>query len=60
LRFASWAKAARGVVHHVGVYLGNDTMLSSLQTGSPVLVSSLAAQPFASEYAGARRYVAMA
>ena len=52
--------AAHGVVHHVGIYLGNNTMLSSLQTGSPVLVSSLAAQPFASEYAGARRYVAVA
>ena len=49
--------AAQGVVHHVGIYLGNNTMLSSLQTGSPVLVSSLAAQPFASEYAGARRFV---
>ena len=49
--------AAHGVVHHVGIYLGNNTMLSSLQTGSPVLVSSLAAQPFASEYAGARRFV---
>ena len=52
--------AAHGVVHHVGIYLGNNTMLSSLQTGSPVEVSSLAAQPFASEYAGARRYVAVA
>jgi len=52
--------AAHGMVHHVGVYVGNNTMLSSLQTGSPVEYSSLAAAPFASEYAGARRYVAVA
>jgi gamma-D-glutamyl-L-lysine dipeptidyl-peptidase len=49
--------ASNGFVHHVGIYLGNNTMLSSLQTGSPVEVSSLAAEPFASEYAGARRFV---
>jgi cell wall-associated NlpC family hydrolase len=49
--------ASHGVVHHVGIYVGNDTMLSSLQTGSPVEYSSLSAQPFASEYSGARRYV---
>jgi cell wall-associated NlpC family hydrolase len=49
--------ARNGVVHHVGFYLGNDSMLSSLQTGSPVLVSALSTQPFAAEYAGARRYV---
>ncbi len=49
--------ATNGVVHHVGIYVGNDTMLSSLQTGSPVEYSSLSAQPFASEYSGARRFV---
>ncbi|HEY0871567.1 MAG TPA: NlpC/P60 family protein, partial [Acidothermaceae bacterium] len=49
--------ASNGVVHHVGIYVGNDTMLSSLQTGSPVEYSSLSAQPFASEYSGARRFV---
>ncbi|HWF42943.1 MAG TPA: C40 family peptidase [Acidothermaceae bacterium] len=49
--------ASNGLVHHVGIYVGNNTMLSSLQTGSPVEYSSLAAQPFASEYAGARRLV---
>ncbi len=52
--------ASNGLVHHVGIYVGNNMMLSSLQTGSPVEYSSLAAQPFASEYAGARRYVAVA
>ena len=49
--------ATNGVVHHVGIYVGNDMMLSSLQTGSPVEYSSLSAQPFATEYSGARRYV---
>ena len=49
--------ASNGLVHHVGIYVGNNTMLSSLQTGSPVQYSSLAAQPFASEYSGARRLV---
>jgi gamma-D-glutamyl-L-lysine dipeptidyl-peptidase len=50
--------ASNGLVHHVGIYMGNNTMLSSLQTGDPVEVSSLSAQPFASEYAGARRFIA--
>ncbi|HEY5456952.1 MAG TPA: C40 family peptidase [Acidothermaceae bacterium] len=49
--------ASNGLVHHVGIYVGNNMMLSSLQTGSPVEYSSLAAQPFASEYSGARRLV---
>jgi gamma-D-glutamyl-L-lysine dipeptidyl-peptidase len=49
--------ASNGLVHHVGIYVGNNTMLSSLQTGSPVEYSSLSAQPFATEYSGARRYV---
>ena len=49
--------AHNGLVHHVGIYVGNNTMLNSLQTGSPVELSSLSAQPFASEYSGARRYL---
>jgi gamma-D-glutamyl-L-lysine dipeptidyl-peptidase len=49
--------ASNGLVHHVGIYVGNNMMLSSLQTGSPVEYSSLAAQPFAAEYEGARRFV---
>jgi cell wall-associated NlpC family hydrolase len=49
--------ASKGLVHHVGIYVGNNIMVSSLQTGSPVEYSSLSAQPFASEYEGARRLV---
>jgi cell wall-associated NlpC family hydrolase len=49
--------ASNGLVHHVGIYVGNNMMVSSLQTGSPVEYSSLSAQPFASEYSGARRLI---
>ncbi|MDQ1495772.1 MAG: gamma-D-glutamyl-L-lysine dipeptidyl-peptidase [Actinomycetota bacterium] len=49
--------AHNGLVHHVGIYVGNNMMLNSLQTGSPVELSALSAQPFASEYSGARRYL---
>jgi cell wall-associated NlpC family hydrolase len=49
--------ATNGFVHHVGIYVGNNNMLDSPQTGTVVRIDSLAAQPFASEYAGARRYV---
>jgi cell wall-associated NlpC family hydrolase len=52
--------ASNGLVHHVGIYVGNNMMLSSLQTGSPVEYSSLSAQPFAGEYSGARRLVPVA
>jgi cell wall-associated NlpC family hydrolase len=46
-----------GYVHHVGIYLGGNMMLNAPQTGSVVSAVSLSAQPFASEYAGARRYL---
>ncbi len=49
--------ASNGFVHHVGIYVGNNSMLDSPQTGTVVRIDSLSAQPFASEYAGARRYV---
>lgn len=49
--------ATNGLVHHVGIYVGDNDMLDSPQTGTVVRIDSLAAQPFASEYAGARRYL---
>jgi gamma-D-glutamyl-L-lysine dipeptidyl-peptidase len=49
--------SSNGVVHHVGIYIGNNMMLHAPQTGSVVQVVSLAQQPYASEYAGARRYL---
>lgn len=49
--------AAKGIVHHVGIYIGGNEMLHAPQTGSVVQVVSLAAQSYAAEYAGARRYL---
>jgi len=49
--------ASNGFVHHVGIYVGDNSMLDSPQTGTVVRIDSLSAQPFASEYAGARRYL---
>lgn len=49
--------ASNGYVHHVGIYVGGNKMLHAPQTGSTVGVVSLAAEPYASEYAGARRYL---
>lgn len=49
--------AHNNVVHHVGIYIGNNEMLHAPQTGGVVSVVSLAAEPYASEYAGAERYL---
>ena len=49
--------ASNGFVHHVGIYVGNNTMLHAPQTGSVVSLVSLSSPPFSAEYAGARRYV---
>jgi cell wall-associated NlpC family hydrolase len=49
--------ARNGYIHHVGIYVGNNTMLNSLQTGSTVSLAALSAQPFVNEYAGGHRYV---
>jgi cell wall-associated NlpC family hydrolase len=46
-----------GHVHHVGMYVGNNQMIDSYATGYPVRFDSLSSAPFASEYAGARRYL---
>ena len=49
--------ARNGVVHHVGMYVGNGGMLHAPQSGAVVTLTSLSQQPYASEYAGARRYL---
>jgi gamma-D-glutamyl-L-lysine dipeptidyl-peptidase len=46
---------AEGDVHHVGICVGGDRMIQSPRTGSPVDEVSLAAEPYASEFAGGRR-----
>ena len=49
--------ASKGVVHHVGIYIGGGEMLHAPQTGSIIQVVALTSEPYASEYAGARRYL---
>jgi cell wall-associated NlpC family hydrolase len=50
--------ASAGFVHHVAMYVGNGLMLQSPQTGSVVSIVSFAGSPLASEFAGARRFLA--
>jgi cell wall-associated NlpC family hydrolase len=47
--------ASGGVVHHVALYLGSGMLLDSPDIGQPVQVVSMSAQPYASEFSGARR-----
>jgi gamma-D-glutamyl-L-lysine dipeptidyl-peptidase len=46
---------AAGDVHHVGICVGGGRMIHSPGTGRPVAEVSLAAEPYASEFAGGRR-----
>jgi cell wall-associated NlpC family hydrolase len=50
-------RGSSGQIHHVGMYVGGGRMIHSPATGSPVGVVSLAAEPYAREFAGGRRYV---
>ncbi len=49
--------ADSGGVHHVSMYAGRGTMVHSPHTGTTVQVTDIDAQPYASEYAGARRFL---
>ncbi len=51
-----FAEEPAGHIHHVGIALGRDRMVHSPRTGRTVEVLSLAAEPYASELASARRY----
>lgn len=44
-------------IHHVGMYVGRGRMIHSPRTGSTVRLASLAAQPWAGQFAGGRRYI---
>lgn len=44
-----------GYIHHVGIYVGNDTMLHAPRTGDVVKYQSIDTDYYRSEYAGARR-----
>ena len=47
--------ASGGVVHHVALYVGSGMLLDSPDIGKPVQIVSIGAQPYASEFSGARR-----
>jgi cell wall-associated NlpC family hydrolase len=47
--------ARSGAVHHVAIYLGSGMLLDSPDLGKGVQQVSIAAQPYASEFWGARR-----
>jgi hypothetical protein len=51
-----FAEQPSGRIHHVGLALGDGRMVHSPRTGRPVEVTALAAEPYASELASARRY----
>lgn len=44
-----------GVIHHVGIYIGNNMMVHAPHTGDVVKVSSLSDSYYQREYAGAKR-----
>jgi gamma-D-glutamyl-L-lysine dipeptidyl-peptidase len=49
-------KNASGSVHHVGLYVGGGMMIHAPATGQAVRTTSIYAAPYASEFAGGRRY----
>jgi cell wall-associated NlpC family hydrolase len=48
----------RGSIHHVSMYVGNGLMIQSPATGKTVETVAVATPAYASEFWGARRYVA--
>ena len=50
-------RGASGLIHHVGMYVGDGRMIHAPATGLPVSVVSLSAEPYSRELAGGRRYV---
>lgn len=44
-----------GYIHHVGMYVGGDTMIHAPRTGSSIQYQSLSDPYYQSQYAGARR-----
>lgn len=50
-------KDSSGYIHHVGMYVGGDSMIHSPSTGQPVGYASLSKEPYKSEFAGGARYL---
>ena len=46
---------AAGAIHHVGLSIGDGTMIHAPSTGSSVTTVSLSTEPYRSEFAGGRR-----
>ena len=49
--------AAGGAVHHVALYVGSGMLLDSPDIGKGVQLVSISAEPYASEFSGARRMI---
>lgn len=45
-----------GVIEHCGIAVGGDAMIHAPRTGEAVRIVSLSKEPYASAFAGARRY----
>ncbi|HJW76830.1 MAG TPA: C40 family peptidase, partial [Thermoleophilia bacterium] len=45
-----------GAIHHVGMYAGEGKMIHAPRTGAAVQITSLQTAPYASEFAGGRRF----
>jgi cell wall-associated NlpC family hydrolase len=48
---------ASGRIHHVGIYVGDGTMIHAPATGQAVKLTSIYSEPYLSEFAGGRRFV---
>jgi cell wall-associated NlpC family hydrolase len=49
-------RSSSGVIHHVGMYVGNGRMIHAPRTGAAVQITPLQTAPYASEFAGGRRF----
>jgi len=49
-------RGASGAIHHVGLYIGDGRMIHAPRTGSRVTATSILREPYASEFAGGRRF----
>jgi cell wall-associated NlpC family hydrolase len=49
-------RTASGSIHHVGMYVGDGKMIHAPRTGTSVQTVSLSVEPYASEFAGGRRF----
>lgn len=48
----------KGAIHHVSMYIGNGMMIHSPDYSKPIEIVPITSEPYQSEYAGARRYLA--